>query len=156
MRGWVRRGAMPHESKYDLRSRSRMETPAVSGWRLRRQLVFMLAACLLTTETMGCTSMKTIRPNSVPGSPAWGKLQVGDTVIVQIANRERWRFVVHQIDGDAIIAPNGRRFERSDIVRLQRKSFSGPKTAGLIAGIFGAVYVLIGMAMAAAYDSFLG
>jgi hypothetical protein len=153
---WVRRAAMPHEPKDDVRSRIRMDATAVSGWRLRRQVAVMLVACLLTTGTLGCTSMKTIRPNSVPGSPTWGKLQVGDTVIVQIANRERWRFVVQQIDGDAIVAPNGRRFERSDIVRVQRKSFSGPKTAGLIAGIVGAVYVAIGIALASAYNSFLG
>ena len=137
----------------------------LSPRRLRRQTqtgtatrltVFTLAICLLTTGTMGCTSMKSIRPVSVPGSPVWGKLEVGDTVIVQIANGERWRFVVQQIDGEAVVASGGRRFERSDIVRLQRKSFSAPKTVGLIAGIFGVVYVAIGIAMASAYGSFLG
>ena len=123
--------------------------------RLRRRVASVLVACLLITAT-GCTSMRTIPLNSVPGAPAWGKLQAGDTVIVQMANRERWRFVVQQIDGDALVAPNGRRFERSDIIQVQRKSFSGPKTAGLIAGIVGAVYVAIGIALASAYDSLLG
>lgn len=124
--------------------------------RIPRLVVITLAVALLTSATMGCTSMKTIRPASVQGAPVWGKLEVGDTVIVQIANGERWRFVVQQIDGEAIVASGGRRFERSDIVRLQRKSFSAPKTVGLIAGIFGGVFVAVGIAVASALNSVWG
>ena len=97
--------------------------------------------------------MKTIRPVSTPGAPSWGKLKAGDTVIVQTPDGERWRFIVQQIDGDTIIAPGGQRYPRSEVVRLQRKSFSTPKTACLIAGVVGGIYVAIGIAVISAYGS---
>ncbi len=42
------------------------------------------------------------------------------------------------------------------VVRVQRKSFCGPKTAGLIAGIVGGVVLLLGIAVASAYGTLLG
>ena len=116
----------------------------------------MLMVGMLATATSGCTSMRTIRPVSAPGAPPWGELKAGDTVILQTPDGERWRFVVQQIDGDAIVAPNGQRYRRSDIVKLQQKSFSTPKTVCLIATIAGGIYVAIGIAVVSALDSAWG
>ena len=119
---------------------------------LQRVTASMLTVCMLATATSGCTSMRTIRPVSAPGTPPWGKLKAGDTVIVQTPDGERWRFVVQQIDGDTIVAPNGQRYPRSEVVRLQRKSFSTPKTVCLLAGIAGGIYVAIGIAVVSAMN----
>jgi uncharacterized lipoprotein YajG len=107
----------------------------------------LIAAVLVGALTFaGCTSMKTIRPAS-PGQPPFGPVQTGDTVVVQTRDGERARFVVQQIDGETLIAPNGRRYVRSDLLRVERKAFSGRKTAGLIAGIAGGVFVLVAIAV---------
>ena len=117
----------------------------------RRIAVVLIFVLLLST---GCTSMRRIGV-ATPNEPTYGQVKPGDTVMVQKPDGERWRFVVEQIDGDAIIARGGTRFPRQDIVHLWRRSFSGPKTAGLIAGIAGGLYVMIGIAIASAYDSIL-
>lgn len=107
----------------------------------------LIAAVLVGTLTFaGCTSMKTIRPAS-PGEPPFGSVQTGDTVVVQTRDGAHARFVVQQIDGETLIAPNGRRYVRSDLLRVERKAFSGRKTAGLIAGIAGGVFVLVAIAV---------
>jgi len=122
----------------------------------QRVTTSMLMFSMLATATTGCTSMRTIRPVSAPGAPPWGELKAGETVILQTPDRERWQFVVQQIDGDTIVAPNGQRYPRSEIVKLQRKSFSTPKTVCLVAAIVGGIYVAFGIAAASAYDSLWG
>ena len=104
--------------------------------------------------SMGCTSMRPVRV-AAPAEPTYGQVQPGDTVMVRTPDGERWRFEVEQIDGDTIIARGGTRFPREKVVELWRRSFSGPKTVGLIAGIAGGLYVLIGIAIASAADSLL-
>ena len=114
--------------------------------------VVVMGALLLAT---GCTSMRPVRV-ATPAEPTYGQVQPGDTVMVQTPDGERWRFVVEQIDGDTIIARGGTRFPRQQVVQLWRRSFSTPKTVGLIAGIAGGLWVIIGIAMASAYGSLLG
>jgi uncharacterized lipoprotein YajG len=107
----------------------------------------LIAAVLVGALTFaGCTSMKTIRLAS-PGGPPFGPVQAGDTVVVQTRDGERARFVVQQIDGETLIAADGRRYVRSDLLHVQRKALSGPKTAGLIAGIAGGGFVLVAIAV---------
>jgi hypothetical protein len=90
----------------------------------------------------GCTTVQTIRPAS-PGEPPFGSLQAGDTVVVVTRSGERSTFVVQRIDGDALIAPYGRRYDRSDLALVERQAFSGKKTAGLIALIAGGAFVIV-------------
>lgn len=121
---------------------------------LLRRLTACALVCLLPTSA--CTSMKTVRPVTAPGQPIYGDLKAGDTVSVETRDGQRQRFVVQQIDGDTIVAPGGQRFAHEEIVKLQRKSFSGPRTAGLVAGVFGGAFLLLAMAAAAALDGFMG
>ena len=93
----------------------------------------------------GCTSMKRIQPATVPGQPVYGPLKPGDTIVVQTSDGEQGLFVVDRIDGDTIVARGGARFTRQEIVRLERRAVSGPKTAILIGGIAaGAVMLAVG------------
>jgi hypothetical protein len=110
--------------------------------RSDRFVASVLACSLLLS---GCTSMTRIQPAPTPGQPVDGPLKPGDTVIVHTPDGVRRPVVVVQIDGDTIVARGGTRFTRQDIVRLERRAFSGPKTAGLIVGIpAGVVYLAVG------------
>jgi hypothetical protein len=108
-------------------------------WR-RLVASVLLGACTFA----GCTSLQTIRP-AVPGEAPFGPVQAGDTVLVQTRAGDQVFFVVQRIDGEALMAPNGRRYERSDLVRVQRKAISGPKTTALIAGIAGGVLIVVAL-----------
>jgi hypothetical protein len=120
---------------------------------LQRATASVLMVCVLATSLSGCTSMRPVRPVTDPSVPTWGPLKAGDTVIVQTPNGDRRRFVVQQMDGDTVIAPGGQRYPQSEIFRLQRKSFSTAKTVGLVAGIAGGIFVLVGIAMVSALTS---
>jgi hypothetical protein len=120
----------------------------------RRVIALALVTALLPSAA--CTSMKTIHPATSPESATYGPLKAGDTVRVQTADGQSKRFIVQQINGETIIGPEGQRYTRAEVVRLERKSFSGPKTAGLVAGIFGGLFLLVAAAAASAYASLLG
>jgi len=116
---------------------------------IQRPVAVVLIGALLLS--VGCTSMRPVRV-AAPAEPTYGQVQPGDTVMVQKADGGRSRFVVEQLDGDTIIARGGRRFPRQDIVHLWRRSFTVPKTACLIAGIAGGLYVMVGLAAVSAAD----
>jgi hypothetical protein len=116
----------------------------------RQRFITWVLLLTLVVPTAGCTSMKTVRPETSPGATAFGQLKAGDTVIVRTTDGRTVRFVVQQIDGDTIIAPDGVRFTRAEIAELKRRSFSVPKTAGLAAGIFGGVFLLVAAAAVSA------
>jgi hypothetical protein len=110
--------------------------------RWNRFVASVLTCSLLLS---GCTSMKTIQPATAPGQPVYGPLKPGDTVVVQTKDGEQEPFVVDRIDGDTIVARGGTRFTRQDVVRLERRALSGPKTAVLIGGIAaGAIMLAVG------------
>ena len=110
------------------------------GWN--RFVASVLACSLLLS---GCTSMKGVPLTTVPGQPVYGPLKPGDTVVVHTSGGEQGPLVVERIDGDTIVARGGTRFTRQEIVRLERRGVSGPKTAILIAGIAaGAVMLAVG------------
>lgn len=95
--------------------------------------------------------MKTVRPVTQPtGTPAFAALKAGDTVSVRTRDGRVSRFVVQQVEGDAIVAPHGARYASADIVEVKRRSFSAPKTVGLAAGIFGAAFLIVAAAAASA------
>ena len=116
-----------------------------------------IAAILLVavTLTTGCTTMKTVHPATAPGPAATNQVKVGDTVIVQTHDRSSRRFVVQEITDDAIVARGGERIARSDIVSVQRKSFSTAKTVTLVAVLGVGVFVIYGLAVVSAADDLL-
>ncbi len=123
----------------------------------RQRLVACLLLSSLAMTNVGCTTMKTLRPATQPaGDTTFGKLKAGDTVSIRTRDGRTSRFVVQQVDGDVIVAPDGVRYTSTEIVELKRRSFSGPKTAGLAAGILGAVFVIAAAAVASAAGSILG
>ena len=111
----------------------------------RRLLVSVLIGAL---STAGCTTMQTIRP-AVPGDGPFRPLQTGDTVVVLTKGGDQTSFVVQRIDGDTLVASDGRRFVLGDLVRVERKAFSGAKTAGLIAAIAGGAFLIVAITVGA-------
>jgi hypothetical protein len=122
-----------------------------------RRLIASLLVCGVISGSMGCTSMKAIRPIAPGGQDTvFRDLQAGDTVWVRTKGGRTARFVIQQVETDTIIAPGGVRYSRAEIVELKRRSFSAPKTAGLAAGIFGGLFVIIAAAAAAALGGLMG
>jgi hypothetical protein len=113
------------------------------------RIIACVLACSLATSGVGCTSMKTIPPVTSPAAPAFGRVEAGDLVIVETRDGRRVQFVVQQVEGDAIVSPEGVRYTRDEIAKLQRRSFSGPKTALALGGAFLALYVVLAAAAVA-------
>jgi len=107
------------------------------------RMIVCLLVCSVAANTVGCTSLKTIHPLKNPATPTFGTVMPGDTVVVEMRDGRRARFVVEQVDGDAVVSKDGVRYGRSEISRLQRQSFSGWKTALLVVGLSGAVIVVL-------------
>jgi hypothetical protein len=122
----------------------------------RQHVVAVIVLGSVLMPAAGCTSMKPIRPATQPGAPTFGRLKAGDTVEITTRDGRTARFVVQQVDGEVIIAPDGVRYTTVDIAQVKRRSFSGPKTAGLIAGIFAGVLIVAAAAVATALDGLWG
>lgn len=112
---------------------------------MSRRLIAAVLAAALTFA--GCTSMKTIHP-ALPGEPPFGPVKRDDTVVVHTRDGESARFVVQQIDGETIIAADGRRYVRSDLQLVQRKAVDRWKTTELIVGIAAGALVVFVSAVA--------
>jgi uncharacterized lipoprotein YajG len=107
-----------------------------------------MAAVLAAAVTFaGCTSMKTIHP-ARPGEPPFGPVKRGDTVVVHTRDGESARVVVQQIDGETLIAADGRRYVRSDLQLVQRKALDRWKTTELVVGLAAGALVVFVSAMA--------
>ena len=107
----------------------------------------LIAAALISAITLaGCTSLKTVRP-VVPGEPPPRAVQPGDDVVVLTRDGASARFVVQQVEGETLIAADGRRFAGSDVVRVEREESNRPKTIGLIAAIAGAVFGVVAISV---------
>ena len=111
----------------------------------RRLLVSVLIGAFATA---GCTTMQTIRP-AMPGEGPFRPLQAGDTVVVLTKGGDQASFLVERIEGDTLVASDGRRFVVGDLVRVERKAFSGGKTAGLVAAIAGGAFLIVAITVGA-------
>lgn len=114
-----------------------------------RPIVTVILICALALSS-ACSSMTTIDPVTAPEPSPFGNVRAGDTVVIHLTSGERRRFVVRAIDGDHLVGDNGSRFARGEITTLQRRSFSGPKTAFLVGSLAaGSVVLLLAAAQAA-------
>ena len=107
-----------------------------------RRPIACVLVCSLTVAATGCRSMKTIHPATQPGVATFGPLKVGDHVRVETSDHQRVQFEVRELTEDTIVSSSGARYNRADIVRLQRRSFSGIKTALLVVGIYASLFGL--------------
>ena len=107
-----------------------------------RRLIASVLIGVVAVASAGCTTMQTIRP-AMPADGPFRPLQTGDTLVVLTKSGEQTSFVVQRIEGDTLVASDGRRFVLSDLARVERKAFSGAKTTGLIAAIAGGAFLVV-------------
>jgi hypothetical protein len=123
-KGWV---------DFDKASTARWSLHSEDG-TMRRLLVAVLVLTLAT----GCTSLHSVRLE--PAKP-FAAIRVGDVVSVHTSDGRQDEFNVAQISLTEIVGTNGRKYQASEITRLQRRSFSGKKTT-LLACVYVGVSLL--------------
>jgi hypothetical protein len=108
----------------------------------------------------GCTTMRVVQRPVAPGnidSAASGMASVrpGDEVRVTLRDGRQVRFEVLAVDSTGIVALDRSRYATPDILRVERRSFSGAKTAILLAaGVATFVLVLYAVAVASLAGNF--
>jgi hypothetical protein len=92
----------------------------------------VLVAVLVLTLAPGCTSLHSV--NREPANP-FAAIRVGDVVNVHTHDGRQDQFKVAQISLAEIVGADGQKYHSSEIARLQRRTFSGGKTAALGTGV---------------------
>lgn len=96
--------------------------------------------CLLTifaVSVSACTSMHRVPVVAADPAQIGDKIVPGDEVRVTMRDGRQARFTVQRVEEAALIASDGARYENPDIVTLERRTFSGGRTALLVAGVVG-------------------
>ena len=75
--------------------------------------------------------------------PRFASVQLGETVEVQTQDATR-RFVVKEIDRDALVSVEGVRYTRAEFLELKRQTLSAGKTTGLTVGLLYVFGVILG------------
>jgi hypothetical protein len=93
--------------------------------------------CILTLFAVAAGSTSMHRAPVVAGArqPSPSSLHPGDDVRVTMRDGTTARFHVEKVEPAAIVATDGARYEVADIVTLERRQFSGRRTALLLLGI---------------------
>jgi hypothetical protein len=105
--------------------------------------------CALMVTGAGCTSLRPIRPSTDPAEPLYSHLESGDKVVLHLRDERRIEITVTRVETDAIVADDGRRYERADITRAEVRAISpGRVTLITVAAVAGGYFVLLVLAMA--------
>jgi hypothetical protein len=125
----------------------------------------ILLVCALSMSSIASTGCSTMRPIARPVAPGnidsgavgmWG-VSPGDVVRITLRDGRRITVKVQTVDATGVVAVDRLRYEAADILTLERKSFSGPKTAILVAaGIAAFVLVAYAAAVASLAGNFAG
>ncbi len=108
----------------------------------------------LTTTTIlalvlalaGCRTMRPIAVSGSTATTAFAGIEIGDLVTVQMRDGTEHRFAVSGIEGEALVSDAGRRYPRSDMMKLEHESIHAGKTITLVGGIVAGYAVLQTMA----------
>jgi hypothetical protein len=107
-----------------------------------RAACFTRLVCALVASSLamaGCSSMHRV-PNTVATSALSGRhVSVGDDVRVTMNDGRRVEFAVQSVNDEAIVARDGTRYERTDVLTIERRAFDLRKTAIRTAAWFGAI-----------------
>jgi hypothetical protein len=111
----------------------------------QRAIAWLLVTCLVafSATSSGCTSMNRVTLTPVEGGSTFGRIRVGDTVAVRVSNGTEHRFVVAAIDGETLVARDGTRIGRSEILEAKVRSTSVTKTTFLVSGLAAGGFFLL-------------
>ena len=120
-----------------------------------RNLVCALTA--LAVATASCTSMHQVPVvRTSAGQPIAWQVQAGDTIRVMLRDGGSSEFRVQSVTPEAIIASDGTRYEQANITSVERRGFSGGKTAGAAAGGVGLVAIVVVLSAGIVFSWLLG
>lgn len=123
--------------------------------RIQRQASSLVAGVLVAAiaTAPGCRSMHTVKPATTADQPVAWTVKPGDDIRVTLKDGRTLTLVVAAVETDAIVAREGTRVAFSEIQTLERRQFSGPRTAGLAVGGILAALLALAFAMVAAMGS---
>jgi hypothetical protein len=130
-----------------------MRSSQMWGKQRNGAIPVVLSALILS----GCHSrVPTAVPGSTPPSPTaavFTELKADDKVRVTLQNGNIVSFVLAEVQTEALVAKDGRRFAYADIARLEETRISKSKTVALTGGL-----IVIGLliAIGAALSSLAG
>jgi hypothetical protein len=109
---------------------------------LRQRLVAIVTAGALMLP--GCA---TGTPARLPASaePPFARVAPGDAVVARLRDGGTARFVIDRIEGETVIATDGRRYQQSNLLSLRRNSSTGTgrKTVTIVAIAAGAAVAVV-------------
>ena len=95
----------------------------------------------------GChTTTRVGVPDSTPPPPSaavFAELKPGDNVRITLRSGEKVGFVLSQARADGLVGQDGRHVPYRDIAQLEKRHFSGSRTAWLTVGIAGGFFLLV-------------
>src|SRR5262245_36908808 len=96
----------------------------------------------------GCSSMRLLSKPASPPEAAW-PVSVGDHVRLTTVDGRQHDLTVQAIDTNAIVGTEGTRYNVREIQAVERRQFSGKKTAFLVGSLTaGALFLMIAVAEA--------
>ncbi len=121
-----------------------------------RRLVSVLLVFSMVAGAAGCATWRTVPGPRTPVDPAFADVKPGDELVLTLRDGRRVEVDVERIDGDTLVSDEGVRYARHDIAALQVHRLSAWRTALLVGGIAAAAFVVVGMMIASALNSFWG
>jgi hypothetical protein len=112
--------------------------------KISPRLVTCLLTCSLLPLSVGCRAMRPVSLAADPAAPAFASIKVGETVDVETRAGKRIRFVVREVERDAIVSVEGARYTRAEIVQVKRRLISAKKTGWLAAGLLYLLAIIVG------------
>jgi len=102
---------------------------------MRRHYLATTAILAIALALAGCRTMRPIELSGPAAPKVFADIEIGDLVAVEMRDGTEHRFEVRGIEGEALVSDVGRRYPRSEIVKLQHESVDAKRTVGLVGGI---------------------
>ena len=108
-----------------------------------------IGVTVLAVILSGCQHMVPILvPPPVPPPPTaavFKELEAGDEVRVTLQSGNSATFVIAEVQADALVAKDGRRFNYADMAQLEERRIAKAKTIALITAMPFIMLVLVGL-----------
>jgi hypothetical protein len=91
----------------------------------------------------GCRTMRPVELNAVSAPKAFAGIEIGDLVAVEMNDGSQHRFEVKGIEGETLVSGAGKRYPRSEMLRLEHENVDPGRTAGLVGSIVAGYAVML-------------
>lgn len=94
----------------------------------------VISVLALGPASAGCRSMQSLPVQTTASQPAGWGVEPGDHLRLTLVDGRRVRLTVKAVAPDAIVAANDARYPFADVRAVERRQFSGRRTALLAVG----------------------